>query len=75
MENLKPLLQSKTVWANIVSAGLIALQLTGKDTAGIDPQGLSGALADGAAVLLNLVSIFGRATATTQISGIVKVRS
>ncbi|MCC3246646.1 hypothetical protein LG047_15195 [Methylocystis sp. WRRC1] len=78
MESAKSLLQSKTFWANVVSAGCFLMAMFGKPVA-VDQAATADLLSNLAAhgwevagIVSTLVSTVFRAVATKEIKGVVK---
>ncbi len=77
MDQVKAALQSKTVWAGIIGVVLWGLQLFRVDVSGlgIDPNGMADKVIEVVGILMSLLAIFGRVTATTTISGVVTTKT
>lgn len=77
MDQVKAALQSKTVWAGIIGVVLWLLQLFHVDVSGlgIDPNGMADKVIEVMGILMSLLAVFGRVTATTTISGVVTTKT
>lgn len=70
MFQTKTLLASRTVWANVIGLGVLALGGFGVQTGTIDQNGLAEAMAQIAAGISFVASTFFRVRATKQIGSV-----
>ena len=67
MDDVKPLLTSKTVWANVIGLIAIVLSLFGFNTSLIDPQAIAESVLQAIAALSFVLSTAFRVVATKRI--------
>jgi hypothetical protein len=67
MLDTKPILLSRTVWANLVGLAAVALGLLGFDTAGLDEAALVESILQLVAAASFVLSTFFRVVATRQL--------
>ena len=67
MDSLKPILQSRTVWSNLIGLAALALSAFGFDTAGLDTSRVADAALQAIAASGFLASTAFRITATKRL--------